>query len=256
MDNLPEELDFSVLPDVSGLPPNPDPEEQLLAAHMEARWNALRYIFGKTYPEDGVWTPQDPELLWNWVGGAFVCFPPRRKRNNWDFVTHGLSQPMEDDLAQDALNREEDLISGLGIELVISTRDFCNWAPDVLANIVKYLLFYEDSRVILPGDRLPCNGPIVLGTDTLITYLLAVTSPEYPSEIRLPGGLCSLVHLVGVTEPEIKRAQRKEGVEGSLVLQHVLQKLGVGCLTDPERSCLTMNPQFEQAWSEAEHDLK
>lgn len=248
MNNSSEPLDFSLLPDVSDLhPETDDPDEQMIAAssaHMRARENALHYIFGKTHPEDSVLSPQpDHDLFFNWPGGAIMCFPPQSNRNNWYFVTHGLSQPpMEDDLIPPALDdyldwREvngEEPVSGWGIELVISTRDFCDWPSNLLFELVEYLLFSEHSQIILPGHRLPLASPIVPATNPLLNHLLAITSSEYPSTIRLPGGLCSLIHLVGVTESEIKHARRLKN-PGSFVLQCVLQKLGVGCLTDPER---------------------
>lgn len=194
-----------------------------------------------------------------------MCFPPQGDRNNWYFVTHGLSQPPmdEDSLIPGALadyldwrdvNCDEP-ISGWGIELVVSTRAFCQWPFDLLLKVVEYLLFSEHSQIILPGHRLPVGHPIVPAPNPLLNYLLAITSPEYPSSILLPGGSCSLVHLVGVTEAEITFARRLKN-PGSLVLQSVLQKLGVGCLTNPERPCLTTHPQFKRAWKEAEDEVK
>ena len=270
MDKNSEPLDFSLLPDVSDdFPETDDPDEQEIAladAHMQARANALHYIFGQTHPEDWVWAPQpDDPLFVNWPGGAILCFPPQNNRNHWYFVTHGLSQPpMEDDeiptTLDDYLNwreaNDKEEVSGWGIELVISTRDFCDWPFNVLTNLVEYLLFADESQIILPRHRVPLAGPIVSETNSLLTYLLAITSPEYPSSIRLPGGLCELVHLIGVTESEIERARQIERGRGSLVLQSVLEKLGVGCVTDPERACLTTHPQFEQAWSEAESQIE
>ena len=270
MDNSSEPLDFSLLPDVSDLhPETDDPVEQMLAdssAHMEARKNALVYIFGKSHPEEGLWAPRtDHVLFFNWPGGAVMCFPPQGNRTKWYYVTHGLAQPPmeEDDPIPPALDdyldwlevNDKAPVSGWGIELVISTRDFCDWPFEVLLEIVEYLLF-KDSQIILSGHRLPLANPIVSSTNHLLNYFLAVTSPEYPSTIRLPGGLCSLIHLVGVTEAEVERARRIKGQRGSLVLQSVLQKLGVGCLTDPERLCVTTHPQFEQAWREGEHEIK
>lgn len=267
MDNSSEPLDFSLLPDVSDFDPEKDdPEIAAFDAHMQVRANALHYIFGKSHPEDSVWSPStDHELFLNWPGGAIMCFPPQGDRQNWYFVTHGLSQPpMEDDLIPVALDeyldwreaRGEEEVSGWGIELVISTRDFYDWPLNLLMELVQYLLFNENSQIILPGHRLPLAGPILPATNPLLNHLLAVTSSEYPSTIRLPGGLCSLIHLIGITEAEVNRARQFKGPTGSQVLQSVLVKLGVGCLTDPERPCLTTHPQFEEVWQEAEQEVK
>ena len=262
MNNSSEPIDFSQLPDVSD--GYPDPEEQWLAestAHELARYNALRFIFGETYPEDSVLETKDPDLLFNWIGGCVVCFPPQANRKSWYYVTHGLAQPFgEDDympaILADYLDyrdmNDEEALSGWGIELVVSTRDFYDWVPELLLSLVRYLLFAEGSQIILPGHRLPLGSSIDSAAEPGLNHLLAVTNPEYPSTIRLPGGLCSLIHLIGVTEAEVKHARTLEGGRGSLVLQRVLEKLGVGCLTDPDRSCVTTHPQFEQAWQEAE----
>ncbi|HKY29070.1 MAG TPA: suppressor of fused domain protein [Pyrinomonadaceae bacterium] len=267
MDNSSEPLDFSQLPDVSDEYPDPDPEEQLIAvsaAHGLARYNALQHIFGKTHPEDSVLEPKDQDLFLNWIGGAALCFPPQRDRKSWYYVTHGLAQPIEEDdympaLLEDYLDyrdmNNEEPISGWGIELVISTQDFYGWAPDLLMSLVKYLLFNENSEMILTGHRLPLGSPIASAAEPGLNHLLAVTSPEYPTNIRLPGGLCSLIHVVGVTEAEVERARTLEGPRGSLALQRVLEKLGVGCVTDPDRSCVTTHPQFDQAWQEAESNV-
>ena len=152
------------------------------------------------------------------------------------------------------MNNEEP-ISGWGIELVISTQDFYGWAPDLLMSLVKYLLFNENSQMILTGHRLPLGSSIASAAEPGLNHLLVVTSPEYPTNIRLPGGLCSLIHVVGVTQAEVERARTLEGPRGSLALQRVLEKLGVGCVTDPDRSCVTTHPQFDQAWQEAESNV-
>jgi hypothetical protein len=75
----------------------------------------------------------------------------------------------------------------------------------------------------------------------------------------LPGGRCDLVHLVGVTEPEIRRALTLgKGTAGSIVLCRVLEEMGVGCVSDPNRACLTTHREFEETWNRiaAECQLK
>jgi hypothetical protein len=241
-------LDFSRLPDVADIHPElTELGERVYAAHMKAREDALEHIFGKSHPNGDILSPTDPNLMINWPGGGLYQYPPNEKLHAWHYVTSGLAQPVPDD---DSTATPDGRYSGFGIELVISAPEQANWAPDVLLNLVRYLLFQENARVILPGDRLPCNGPLVRDTDTKLSFLVATSSPEYATEIMLPGGRCDLVHLVGVTEPEIGRAlSLGKGTAGSIVLCRVLEEMGVGCVSDPGRACLTTHRDFEQTWN-------
>jgi hypothetical protein len=243
-------FDSSAIPNVDDLGLE-QPVEIAYAAQMAARENALQSIFGPTEPSDRILSPSDPHLLINWCGGGIYQYPPHGNRSSWHYVSSGLSQPHIDDdaNAEPIIDDDGQRYSGFGIELVISTIEKVAWAPDVLINLVKYLLFQKNSRVILPGDRIPCNGPLVLETNTSLSYLVATTSTEYESEILLPVGQCRLVHLIGCTQGEIDAALTMgRGTAGSIVLCRVLREMGVGCDSIPERSCLTANESFAAIW--------
>ncbi len=247
--------DASVLPDVSALHPELDGGAQLHAAQMLARERALRAIFGPTDPPDAVLSPADPQLNLNWPGGGILCFPPSPARSGWTWVTHGLSQPQPDDEAAPPADTEP--TSGLGIEFVLTTPTKAGWAPDLLLNLVRYELFNPNARLIYCGDRVPCGGPIVAGSQSLLQHLLACRSDGYPSELLLPAGGCTLVHLVGATAEEIAHARELGGgTAGSLVLQDVFRRMGVGLVTDPERACLTSRPQFQSVWDASRAELE
>ena len=251
--SLPSPVDFSVLPDVSHEHPELDASAQRYAAHALARERGLRTIFGETDPPNTVYAPVDPNLLLNWAGGCILRFPPQADRTAWYYVTHGLAQPDDPDepLATD------DPVSGFGIELVISTPSRAEWAPDLLLHLVRYLLFQPTARLILPGDRFPCFGPLVPNTESLLRDLLAVRSPRYPNELLLPAGACTLVHLVGATDDEIARACAwGTGYGGSEILERVFNALGVGTLTDPSRPSVASLPQFAHTWLEIETALE
>lgn len=257
IDHSAETFDSSELPDVSDRFPEGARMEGLYAAHMEARERAYRAIFGPSDPPDTILSPGDPNLMINWPGGGVYIFPPRSGRTGWHYVTHGLAQPMEDDLPASTVPDSEDPISGLGIELVISTPDKCSWAPDVLFNLTKYMLFQPGARAILPGHRVPCNGPLVLGTNTPLRHLVGTRSSEYPSDIRLPAGYCWLVHLVGATDDEMGFATRwGPGTGGSEILQEVFLMLGVSYLSNPDRRSLTERTDFIEAWRLTEERLE
>jgi hypothetical protein len=239
-------LDFSRLAATHAADPSP------FAAHMAAREAALRSIFGEPEPPDRILTPADPNLALNWPGGGVYAFPPRKGRTAWHYVTHGLSQPHEFETQPTAEN-----VSGFGIELVISTPAAGHWAPDILFNFVAMLLFDESPPNLLPLHRVSGSGPLVVDTDTPLQHILCLTSGDYPSLVRLPGGLFELVHLTGITDGELQRARAwGPGEGGSMILQHVLDELGVGALTDPNRRSLTEADGFEAVWRTTEAALE
>jgi hypothetical protein len=240
-------LDFSRLPDVSDEHPELDAEAQLFAAHMKAREDALMTVFGPTDPPDTILSPDDPDLSVNWPGGGIHRYAPRSGREGWYFVTHGLAQP--DDPSEEPDEDEDERYSGFGIELVISTPDDSPWPAELLLSFVRYLLFDEDSRVFLPGHRIPCSALQSIAPETELTHLAGIASPDYPHEIELPAGRCTLVHLVGTTTAEIERARSED--DGTAILGRVLQEIGVGTLTDLTRECATKRPDFEALWARA-----
>jgi hypothetical protein len=250
-----EALDFSRLPDVSRLHPElEDADERAFAAHMKAREDAYEHIFGQTDPPDQILSPSDAQLQESWPGGGVYAFPPRGSRKAWHYVTHGLSQPFSNPDADDAEPPEADegRVSGLGIELVIATPERSDWAPSLLVDCVRYLMFDEQAQLIVPGDRMPTRAFKIYAPESGLAAMIATTSDDYGHHILLPAGQCTLVHLVGVTERELSRAKGEgPGAEGTFVLAEVLRALGPGFVTDLVRPCATTDARFEDAWSEA-----
>ncbi len=246
-------MDFSALPDVSKTHPElTEPGEIEYAAQMLARENFLHAVFGQPEPGGHIWSPSDPNLTINWPGGGFYMYPVAT--GGYYFVTSGLSQPAPDQPPQ---SDEEDAFSGLGIELVIQSLDDNKWPFGVLQGLVNYMLFQENAQIVMPGDRIPCNGPLVTGTETDLCYLIAGISDKYESRGRLPAGDVDLVHLIGVTENEANRAIAwGRGTGGTLILGEVLKRLKVDELTDPNRSCTTVKPEFDATWSQVMSELE
>jgi Suppressor of fused protein (SUFU) len=249
-----QRLDFSKLPDVSALHPElEEAGERPFAAHMKAREDALLAIFGESEPPDQILSPDDPDLTISWPGGGVYQYPPRGERRGFHYVTHGLSQPFEfgDDEDEHDDEGAAEIGSGMGIELVISTPERCDWAPSLLLEFVKYLLFNENARVFEPGHRIPASALRAAHPESELTHLFGIGSPEYPHEIMLPGGSCTLVHLVGATTEEIERAKALGGVAGTFILADTLRELGIGCVTDLARRSATADERFEALWGKA-----
>ncbi len=242
-------LDYSRLPDVSAEHPELDEDERAYAAHMKAREDALHEVFGDTEPKGQILSPGDADLQVNWPGGGVHVYAPADGRTGWHYVTHGLAQPFELEEGEAPPDAPQDQPSGFGIELAISTPEPATWAPQLLLNFVRYLFFDDDAAVFHPGDRIPCPAFTDVEKGTKISHLICVQSPEYKSEILLPGGTCTIVHLVGVTSPEAARA-RSLGASGpgTEVLFATLRALGVPPVTDLARKDATLDPRFDKAW--------
>jgi hypothetical protein len=216
--------------------------QQAFVFYCEQRSQEYRRVFGVEEPEGQILLPPTDLSLFAWPGGGVYQFPPQGKLRHWHYVTEAISQP------RDPAAAIKDGHPGYAFELVMSTAERCNWAPNVLMNLARYF-FGPKGRPFYHYQCIPCNGPLVLGSETKLTYLLSVPSREYDPVIRLPGGECSLVHLVGVAEEEIKPAfdLEKPG-EGIKALYRVLYNHGVGCCSLPERPSLAEAPGFVEEW--------
>lgn len=243
-------FDFSRLPDLSADLPGLGADELALAGHAKARLDALWMVFGDTEPPKHVIRPTAEELSAAWPHGGILRHPPDEDRPDWHFATHGLAQPAEPDAAA-LFALDDERPSGRGIELVLSTEEDVAWAPELLLSLVRYLVLRPEARTILPLDRMPIRGPVDGREESELRYLLARQPRGYESELILPGGLCDLVHLVGITGPEFEQARQLPAGAGSAALVLVLDVAGVGSLTDPSRRCVTTRPDFEALWAAA-----
>ena len=248
-------LDFSRLPDLSAEHPELEPDELRLAGHTQARRDALWMVFGDTAPADHVIRPMERELLAAWPHGGILRHPPDQDRTDWTYVTHGLAHPRHADAAE-RFARDDERPSGRGIELVVSTDEDVTWAPKMLMALVRHLVLRPEAPNILPLDRMPLHRSVDGRSRTELRYLLARAPRGYEHELILPGGLCDLVHLVGITEGEFERARKLPAGVGSAALVLVLDVTGIGCLTDPKRPCVTTRPDFEDLWAAARDEVE
>jgi hypothetical protein len=216
--------------------------QQAFVFYCEQRVAEYRRVFGMEEPKGQILLPPTDMFLM-WPGGGVYQFPPREKLKHWHFVTEAMSQPSD---PAKAIREGDPYYS---FELVISTEDHCNWAPNVLMNLARYY-FGPKGKPFYHYQCFPCNGPLVLETDTKLTHLISVPAREYDHVIKLPGGKCSLVHLVGVAETEIKPAfELKNPVEGIKALYRVLCNRGIGACSIPERSSLAEEAAFLKEWN-------
>ncbi len=219
--------------------------QQAFLYYCQQRKQEYHRIFGVEEPEGQIILAPAELQFCGWPGGGIYQFPPQGKLTDWHYVTEALSQPHR---PAEAMEQGD---PHYAFELVISTEHQCRWAPNVLMNIVRYLLS-DKGRPIYHDQLLPCNGPLVTGWDTKLTYLLTAAAAEYDPVIHLPGGDGVLVHLVGVTEEEILPVlDLEDPSQGIRALYQILCQEGIGSCSRPERASVTDDPGFSEKWQQA-----
>ncbi|MCK7595610.1 suppressor of fused domain protein [Pseudomarimonas salicorniae] len=135
------------------------------------------------------------------------------------FVTYGLSELFYN---EEAAGGE---FSGFGFELTLrlekptSEGEVPYWAMNLLQNIAKYV--FSSKRWFEPGHFMPANGPICLGSSTLVTALVMVEDPELGT-ISTPHGQLQFVQAFGVTQQEYE-AIRDGKLDCSGFIEHEKQ---------------------------------
>lgn len=207
---------------------------------MQSREDALIERFGPFSPAGQVFRPQNVSWDMEIPGFAFLRFPPTDTRSFWLYVTHGLAQPLN---AEEFKEGKAGGLSGFGVEFALATSAEEAWPFTMLEALSSYAL--SGSKPVLPLHRIPsCD----LMENAAGGHLLALEAPGYATAIDTLSGNFHIVHLVGITGAEAVRAKQLEGVEGSKILECVLHRLGVGCVTDRKRACLTQLSDFDSTW--------
>lgn len=214
---------------------------------MQSREDALVQRFGPFSPAGQVIKPQDEGWDLTIPGFAFLRFPPTETRPFWLYVTHGLTQPIE---AEDFEAGKSGGQSGFGVEFALATSTEEAWPFTMLEALSSYTL--SEGNPVLPSHRIPSSD---LMENAPGGHLLALESPGYDTSFTTVSGEFHIVHLVGVTGAEVAEAKQLEGAEGSKALECALHQLGVGCITDRKRECLTLHPKFESTWQVCKGEL-
>lgn len=233
-------FDGSVLPDIAEEHPELDSDELPYAQHMAARERAFLSLLGPTDPPNQILSPSDPQLMVNWPGGGLHKW---RHEAGWRYATHGLAQP--DDPAP-LPDDPTDAWSGLGVEYLTCAADDAGWPIAVLLHVTRVELFAQSQHMFSVGSTMPTD----LGGG--ITRFFGSYDESLPHELLLPGGRCTLVHLVGITDAEWQRLRAHDDravAAGALI--RVLRRFGANTVTQPGRRCITEEAGFEEAWTAA-----
>ena len=128
--------------------------------------------------------------------------PPSKDRPYYTYVTSGMSNPTDEDLAGK---------SGYGIELVLHSKTKLSWAPGLLNQLTMNVV---DRGVIFDfNHRIPLPEALH-GSDQMIhAFILFDNKAQMPSSQTLPSGQFKFLTMMGVTEAEYKRAQKTSSAE-------------------------------------------
>lgn len=216
--------------------------EEAFVFYCEQRHAEYTKRFGTEEPEGQILLPSAELQMFGWPGGGVYKYPPQGTLDHWHYVTEALSQP------RDPVRAIEEGHSEYAFELVMSTRDECNWAPNVLMNLARYYLG-ENGRPFYPFQAIPCGGPLVVGTDTKLNFLISVEARDYEPVLELPGGKAYLVHMIGIAEDELKPCfDLDDPTLGVRALYRLLWKHGIGSCSIPERDSLAESVTFLDEW--------
>ncbi len=122
---------------------------------------------------------------------------------HWHYVTYGFSEQGN--------KRGKDGASGFGFELTfrLATTAGVNeppmWPIHMLQNLGRYV--YRSNNGFQHGHRLSANGPISLGTPTLLCAMGFSYDAELP-EIATPNGSVEFLQVIGMTSEEEAAAQK------------------------------------------------
>jgi hypothetical protein len=166
-----------------------------------------------------------------WLHVGVMTAPPAGPRGSWLYVTSGLSNPWED-----VGPRLGPGPSGLGREFVLETTEAADWAIIRLQHVAAFELLLAAGRY--PGhaalgvhDRLPLRGPITLGGDSPLRWLLVTAEADCAPTITMESGQVDLLTLVGITDDEAAFAR----VHGGDELVSLLRAGGAFPVSDPQR---------------------
>lgn len=227
------------------------------------RNDALRRVFGDTWPSETVtafsWSdrircPGACALTLPPSLGSHDSAPPRR--DDWLYLSVGLSQPLDQRQADDARVAGESA-SAYGIEFALLTPTEVNWATSALYYFMTYQLEGEN---IKQGDRFPLifhrrpGGELKIATGD---WRSAGLVPEgsmrgalfwrylFPaSTLATSTGKFTILVATAITEREWGLARSSSSAH----VQLLLCRAGVGQRTLPDRACLLDDPKWNAEW--------
>ena len=148
-------------------------------------------------------TAVDPRWL---TIGAFES-PPNEGRNNWVYVTSGLSNAWE------AETPDPTAWSGLGFEFLIQCKSQSAWALALVRNLAAYQLMLATDQL---GEREPLGfwdrtgvGASIDFEQSAMKALLFVPAPNFSGVRQIASGKFEYLQAVGLTPEEHAYGRKK-----------------------------------------------
>lgn len=216
--------------------------------HFAAREEALDAIFGDESRPGFVSAPRSFGLIKRCPGASVKSYRPCDDRQAWHYVTNGLAQP-GNKFRRHILPEKA---CGFGCEYVLSSEHEGPWQNKWLLDVMTWVAVH-DMR-IQPDESIGPGQPIVKDGNPDLTCLISFTDTAYATQIILPGGVCNLIHLLGVTAAECEYALthsqiRQQGIRA--LASFFITDDPFGPITDGNRPCLTRDPDFPEMWLRA-----
>lgn len=194
-------------------------------------------LFTDTFRQDSF----DPR----WLHYGVFESPPSPPRDNWLYVTSGMSNAWDDERPDPSGE------SGLGSEFVFECPRQAPWAIQRVQQVMAFQILisvnrYRDAELLDDYDRIPLGGPITAENSPL-THLMVVPPPSdspYPSSFQLSTGIVRFLSLIGITAAEAAFARESGGAP----LLAKLRAANAYPVTDPARCCTI------ETWEDSELD--
>jgi Suppressor of fused protein (SUFU) len=142
--------------------------------------------------------------------GVFEC-PPSKDRDNWLYVSSGLSNAWE------AESPDPSSWSGLGCELLMQCSTQSTWAMLLMRKLVAYQLLlgaghFGDKPMLHFFDRMAAGQPLD-GEASELQALMFTPSINFPGIQALPSGKFEFLQVLGITQGELNYAKEHSSEE-------------------------------------------
>nr|KAG5714825.1 hypothetical protein BaRGS_000313 [Batillaria attramentaria] len=171
---------------------------------------------------------------------------------HWHYVTYGFTDLHGDDRVHSFTGRG--LPSGFGFELTFRLKKVEGeqgppmWPTTLLNKLATYV--FQTGNVLHVGDHIPWHQPLDGSEKSRIQHMLVAEEPQL-LDLDTPYGVAQFRQIVGVTDEEVKSAQRWKGA-GILELLEKEASIGPFFITDMTRdkSIFEIDPSLVQLVNE------
>lgn len=155
-----------------------------------------------------------------WLTHGVLESPPNAHRDNWLYVTTGLSNPW----GVDPATQPQDSYSGLGFEFFMQTAVPAPWAITVLCSLMAMQILAAQELVegglLELFDRVPLGRSIDGSSESLVRNVLILPPEHIPAQAQLDSGVFDLLLCIGITDAEMQFARAQDGPGLQKLLRH------------------------------------